>query len=98
MELWSEKEIEILKENYKNHTVDELSEMLPRRTKRAIVYKVRNLKINKQKIWTKEDVEYLRENYSKCETKEIAKYFNVSEIQIRAAANRYKIPKERVWS
>ena len=98
MELWSEKEIEILKENYKNHTVNELSEMLPRRTKRAIVYKIKNLKINKQKIWTKEDVEYLRENYSKCETKEIAKYFNVSEIQIRAAANRYKIPKERVWS
>lgn len=43
--IWTKEEIEIIKNNYRTHTLDEIVEMLPLRTRSGVIAKCEQLKI-----------------------------------------------------
>lgn len=64
VELWTEKEIEILKENYLDYTVKELKEkFFPNRTEGAIKKQKDKHGLKKNRTWTPEEIELLKHHW-----------------------------------
>ena len=61
---WTEKEIDYLKNNYRELNIKDLMNNL-NRTENSIREKTRKLNLNKQSVWTEEKIEYLKNNYAK---------------------------------
>lgn len=61
-DLWSDQEIEVLKENYSSATLEELFELLPGRTKKAIEHKARKLGLSFKCVpWSAHDENLLKQ-------------------------------------
>lgn len=61
--VWTEKELNILKENYKYGNIDFLCEMLPNRGYKAITTKANRIGLKTREFWTTEEQEILKTNY-----------------------------------
>lgn len=63
--LWSENELEILKQHYPATPFPELLKLLPKRKRAAIIVKASKLKIRRiVNVWTKEEIKLLKKYYS----------------------------------
>ena len=60
---WTEKELNILKENYKYGNIDYLCQLLPNRGYKAITTKARRIGLKTRELWTTEEQEILKSNY-----------------------------------
>lgn len=76
--MWSNNEINILKENYYFTSCDELIKMLPGRTISSIRGQARKLNLKTHRLYTEEDNEYLRNNYLQHTNEELASHLNRS--------------------
>lgn len=91
-ELWSEKEIEILKTNYSLKTLDEMLLLLPNRNRNTIISKARSLNLtNKVKLdcqFSDFESSFIIDNYNCMTDREIAiklgrKIYNISDFRYK---------------
>lgn len=68
---WTEKELNILKENYKYGNIDYLCQLLPNRGYKAITTKARRIGLKTRELWTTEEQDILKSNYH---------YMNIDDI------------------
>ncbi len=61
---WTKQEIRILRENYADHTMEELLKLLPNRSRDSIRKKRKILKLYKNKWWTEKETSLLKRNMS----------------------------------
>jgi hypothetical protein len=72
---WTEKEIDLLKENFKKLSKNELMTLLPNRTWSSILTKANKIGVNKRILWDKNEDDLLKNTYEKMPMKEILLLF-----------------------
>jgi hypothetical protein len=94
---WSKEELEYIKNNIYNKSIEELSLEL-NRTKRAVRSKVAFLKISLRDVhnieyieWSNEEDEFLRKNYHIYTVKQLSKFINRTEYAIRSRKNKLNL-------
>jgi hypothetical protein len=94
---WSDNEISILRVVY-NKTKDELLESLPNRKYNNILFKIRDLNLNRDydsSIWSNEEINILNKTYSNSITKDIIHLFNNKTIkQVQSKATKLGLTKD----
>ena len=94
---WSEKDINYLKKHYSDLSLGELAEKL-KRSKRAIVNKVKELGIperKEKKEWTDEDTEILKETYGEMSSREIARILDRTVGSVDTRISKLGLPKKK---
>lgn len=97
---WTEEEINILLNNYSSIPIDEVKELLPRRTFAGIISKARTLNIKSHFFinsrYTNSEEQYLKDNYLTKNNDELAKILNRTSkaIELRLFYLGLKRPKE----
>ena len=105
---WKQFEIDIIKNNYKNLSDQEIHKsLLPHRTSAAITtkrhqigcYKDKAL-MQKHQVWTPEEIKVLKENYLKYNQRELqVKFFPDKTVeQVRSAKMSRGFKKPPVWT
>jgi Trp operon repressor len=98
---WSDKETEILKNNYHTESTQKILELLPERTLLSIRAKVIELKLTQEKeFWSDEEIKILKENYQNKSIENLMELLpGRSESTIRAKASRLNLTtKLKQWS
>lgn len=83
---WSDEEIEILKNNYSKVSMNELLEMLPKRTRTSILSKARSYDLKSKyylsRLYTNDELEYLKNNYLLKSNEELGRELNRTSLGI----------------
>lgn len=103
---WTDKEIDILKQNYSFMSTKQLNEkFMPYRSSEQIkdfATKVLNLYKNEEylseRYWSKKQDKFIIENYSNMDTNEIAKLLDKSSDSVRWRAIKLGVQKDSNWS
>jgi len=98
---WTQKEIDVLKEHYpKGMSLEQLQKLLPDRTIRAIIVRVRKLKIKREeKSWSDKEVDLLRKYYPRCSSAQMREILPKRTIQaMHGKASILGITKESFWN
>ena len=105
---WKQFEIDIIKNNYKNLSDQEIHKsLLPHRTSAAITTKRHQIGCHKNKplmqkyqVWTPEEIKVLKENYLKYNQRELqSKFFPDKTVeQVRSAKMSRGLKKPPVWT
>lgn len=101
---WSNDELMILKENSYGKTYDELSKLLPNRTRATIEGKCQALGLNKYiklgncKTWLDEDMIFLKNNHGKIPIVDIAKMLNKTKAEVSYQIRKLRINCQIIWS
>ena len=84
--MWSDDEIEFLKNNFETTLFSELSKILGR-TEGAIRAKCFDLNLFKNSPWTEDELNFVQENYMEMKTSDISKQLNrtMNAIELKAA-------------
>ena len=70
---WTDKEIDILKSNYENISLEELCILLPKRKSVNIIrYANKKLGLTRTNFWKNEDINFIKNNWEKISDKELA--------------------------
>jgi len=94
--LWTNKEIKFLKENYATMINREIGIHLNRSAK-AVKAKGLKLKLLKKKVWTDQKIQRLKNIYSNVKNEIIAKEFGTSKATISKKASRLKLRKSKAF-
>jgi hypothetical protein len=88
---WTEEEDEILTENYRKISMDDICKLFPDRSRRSIIDRARLKGITRKKSparkWTDNEVEILRDNYKEMSTSELSKLIGRSSSSIWVKLN-----------
>ena len=101
---WSEEEVEIIVDNYKEKSDRELAKLLPNRSPRTVGEKRRELGIKRpqrDQIWTDEEIKILEDNWKEYDQNELHEKFlpNKTPKQINARKMYSGLKgKKYVWS
>ena len=104
---WKQHELDIIRNNYKTMSDQEIQEkLLPHRglfgvtNKRQKMGLHKRAKLQKHQIWTPEEVKLLKDNYLKYDQRELqAKFFpNKTVEQVRSAKMSRVLKKPPVWT
>lgn len=94
---WSSNEIEILKENYSTHTVDDMKILLPNRSRDSIIGQAKKLGLtNKSKLdvcFSAKEKMYIANNFNNMSDKEIGKKLHRSSSAINCYRFRNRLMK-----
>ena len=90
---WTEEEIEILKKYYPVEGIKVMNR-LENKTKNAILFKVRQLKIKSLKSWTDEEVKIFKQYYPVEGMKVTNRLNGRTKIAVRTFASKLKLNKE----
>lgn len=96
---YTQEELNYIKENYDDMTVQELATNL-NKTNGSISNAIRKMGLMKQphKLWTEEEIQYLKDNYINKTSEEIAGYLNRSVHSINAERNRLGLIRHESWT
>ena len=104
---WKQHELDIIRNNYKTMSDQEIQEkLLPHRGLSGVTNKRQKMglhkraKLQKHQIWTPEEVKLLKDNYLKYDQRELqAKFFpNKTVEQVRSAKMSRGLKKPPVWT
>lgn len=96
---YTQEELEYIRENYNNMTVQELATKL-NKSVGSVGNAVRKMGLKKQihKSWTDDEINYLKNNYIDKTSEEIGKYLNRSVNSINAERDRLGLVKNEAWN
>lgn len=101
---WSEEEVNIILDNYKENSDREIAKLLPNRSPRTVGEKRRGLGIKRpqrDKVWTDEEIKILEKNWKEYDQNELHEKFlpNKTPKQINARKMHSGLKgKKYVWS
>lgn len=96
---YSNEELEYIKKNYKNMTVNELSEEL-KKSYNSVYSVIRKLGLIKQphNKWTNEEIIFLKEHYIDMTSEEISKYVNHTVDAINTQRDKLGLIRNESWT
>lgn len=96
---WTNRQIEILKNEYSYQNWDVLIEKLYPFNKESIIHKAYKMGIKRDSyFWSEKDISFLKENYYILPNDELSKILNRSESAIVTKAGEINILKDNKWS
>ena len=88
---WTNREIEILINNYENMPVTDLMKLLPGRTYNAVTLKAKKLSLvsytRQQQLYSNDDIEYIKNNWKNASDEEMALILHRTSRAIKAVRN-----------
>lgn len=88
---WTNREVEILKNNYENMSIVDLMKLLPERTYNAITLKAKKLSlisyVIQQQLYSNDDIEYIKNNWKCMSDEEMALLLHRTSRAIKAVRN-----------
>ncbi len=96
--LWSENEVELLKELFASSTGQEIADQL-RRSLPTVRYKAHKMRLKKRgsRRWTQDEVHLLKELFTNRSTREVANQLGRSVNSVREKAHRMGLKKTREY-
>ena len=89
--VWTDDEIEILKNNYSIMSVEDIMNLLPGRTYNAIIEKTKKLSltsyIRQQQLYSEEDIDFIKSNWKYMSDEEMAQSLHRTRRAIKAVRN-----------